>query len=246
MRNINLKRKWRKEVQRAIRIIILVLVCGGFFALMIYNITNKPPISSEVWDEGTTIGNPETAVYHYVQYSDFACPYCDVFSRLAVQNEEDFNKFLDDNKILFEVRLTEIIHDSANSEMSRDSAIAAYCAKREGKFMDYYHAGVMKLYEDYHSKGIGDSKTAPRITNMPDDYWLEIGHKLGLGETFDSCVSNKETLDEVKANTEKANAKVSGLPYFQFEDFSTAGFDNNWDYSYVKQYLEAGLQKKSS
>ncbi len=233
-------------MERGIRIGILVLLGCGFFGLLFYSLTHKPPISTEVWDEGTTIGDPETAVYHYVQYSDFACPYCDVFSRLAVQNEEDFEQFLADNKILFEIRLTEIIHDSANSEMSRDSAIAAYCAKREGKFIDYYHAGVMALYEDYHSKGIGDSKTSPQIKGMPDDYWLEIGHELGLGESFDSCVENKETLDEVIKNTEKAGTKVSGLPYFQFEEYQTAGFDNTWDYSYVKRYLEAGLQKQSS
>lgn len=229
-------------MKKALRIIILVVIVGLTLGLVIFNAYNQPPISSEVWDEGTTIGDPETAIRHYVQYSDFACPYCDVFSRLTVENEEEFNNFIADNKILFEIRLTEMIYDSTQSEMSRDSAVAAYCAKNEGKFIDFYHAGVMALYKDYHSKGIGDSKTSPRITDMPEDYWLEIGHEVGLGEKFDACVQNQETLSDVVKNTNKAEQQINGLPFFQFENFTTAGFDNNWDFSYVMKYLEAGLK----
>ena len=229
-------------MKKALRIIILVVIVGLTLGLVIFNAYNQPPISSEVWDEGTTIGDPETAIRHYVQYSDFACPYCDVFSRLTVENEEEFNNFIADNKILFEIRLTEMIYDSTQSEMSRDSAVAAYCAKNEGKFIDFYHAGVMALYKDYHSKGIGDSKTSPRITDMPEDYWLEIGHEVGLGEEFDACVQNQETLSDVVKNTNKAEQQINGLPFFQFENFTTAGFDNNWDFNYVMKYLEAGLK----
>ena len=229
-------------MKKAARIIILVLIIGVVLGLIIFNATNKPPVASAVWDEGTTIGDKETATRHYVQYSDFACPYCDVFSRLTVQNEEEFNKYLAEHKILFEIRLTEMIYDSTQSKMSRESAVAAYCARREGKFIEYYHAGVMALYKDYHSKGIGDSKTSPKIQGMPEDYWLKIGHNLGLGESFDSCNKNQETLSEVKANTEKAEKIAGGLPYFQFEKFTTSGFDNNWDWSYVLKYLDAGLK----
>ncbi|MBR3368196.1 thioredoxin domain-containing protein [Candidatus Saccharibacteria bacterium] len=231
-------------MERGIRIGVLIIVCGAFLALMFFNIMNKPPVSSKVWDEGTTIGDPDTATRHYVQYADLGCPYCDVFSRLTVQNEEDFKNYLAENHILFEIRLTDTIYESAGIDFSRDSAIAAYCAKREGKFIDYYHAGVMALYDDYQSKGIGDSKTSPMITDMPKDYWLEIGHEIGLSENFDSCVKNKETLDEVNENTIKASQYISGLPYFQFEEFKQSGFDNNWDYKYVIKYLDAGLGKK--
>ena len=230
-------------MEKAIRVSALVIIIGLFFGLIVFNMTNKPPVSKFVWDEGTTIGDAETATRHYVQYSDFACPYCDVFSRLSVQNEEEFNKFLADNHVLFEIRLTDMIYEgNSDLQMSRDSAIAAYCAKREGKFIDYYHAGVMALYEDYHSKGIGDSKTSPMITDMPDDYWLEIGHEVGLGDEFDSCVENKDTLEEVINNTIKAGQYVPGLPYFQFENFAKSGFDNNWDYRYVDMYLNEGLK----
>ena len=229
-------------MKKGIRIGILVLICGLFVSLIIFNITNKPPVSSKVWDEGTTMGNPETATRHYVQYADFGCPYCDVFSRLTVQNIDDFEKYLAEHNILFEIRLTDTIYESAGIDFSRDSAIAAFCAKKEGRFIDYYHEGIMALYNDYQSKGIGDSKTSPRITGMADDYWLEVGHKIGLTDEFDSCVKNQETLKEVQNNTLKASQYINGLPYFQFEDFKQSGFDNTWGYEYVVKYLDAGLK----
>lgn len=227
-------------MKKAGRIIALVLVVGLFLGLVIFNVYNQPPVSTQVWDLAYTIGDPDTATRHYIQYSDFACPYCDIFSRAIIENEEEFNQYLSDHKILYEIRLTEIIHDSVGSEMSRDSAIAAYCAKRDGKFIDYYHAGVMALYRDYHSKGIGDSKTAPQITGMADDYWLEVGHDIGLGEDFDSCVKNQETLGEVIENTAKAT--VGGLPYFQFGKQSFSGLSYPvWNWEHTKEYLDAGL-----
>ena len=229
-------------MRKGIRVGILILIGGLFFCLVVFSITNEPPVSSKVWDEGTTIGDPETATRHYVQYADFGCPYCDVFSRLTVQNKEDFEKFLADNHILFEIRLTDTIYYSAGVDFSKDSAVAAFCAKREGKFIDYYHEGIMALYDDYQSKGIGDSKTSPMITGMADDYWLKVGHKIGLSDSFDDCVENQETLDEVSRNTEKASQYINGLPYFQFEDFKQSGFDNIWGYEYVVKYLEAGLK----
>ena len=224
-----------------IRIGILTLIGGLIGALIIYSIVHKSGIESSVWDAGTTIGDPETAELHYVQYSDLACPYCDVFTRLIVENEEDFKNFLAEHKILYEIRMTEMIYDSTKSTLSRNGNIASYCALNEGKFIEYYHAAVMKLYEDYHSKGIGDTKTSPMIDPLPISYWLEIGHNLGLGETFDTCVENEEPLEKIIANTKRATQTAQGLPYFAFGKFKQAGFDNTWDYEYVKYYLEAGL-----
>ena len=222
----------------------LILVCGLIVGLFAYSIAHNSKMENSVWDKGTTIGDPETAVVHYVQYTDLACPYCDVFTRLAIENEEEFNRFIEENHILYEIRMNEMIYNNTGSTLSRNSNIASYCALNEDKFVEYYHAAVMKLYEDYHSKGIGDTKTSPMIPQLPIDYWLEIGHELGLGETFDNCVKNEETLDKVLANTTRATQSANGLPYFQFGKFATAGFDPSWDYSYVEYYLESGLPKE--
>ena len=61
-------------MERVIRVFALILIIGLFSSLIIFNMVNKPPISDYVWDEGTTIGDAETATRHYIQYSDFACP----------------------------------------------------------------------------------------------------------------------------------------------------------------------------
>ena len=220
---------------------VLFLICGALVALITYSIIHNSKMENSVWDAGTTIGNAETAKVHYVQYTDLACPYCDVFTRLAVKNEEAFNAFIEEHNILYEIRMTEMIYDNSKSTLSRNSNIASYCALNENKFIEYYHEAVMKLYEDYHSKGIGDTKTSPMIPELPIDYWLEIGHEVGLGETFDSCVENKETLEKVIANTARASQSINGLPSFQFGKFSTSGFDPSWDYGYVEYYLSAGL-----
>lgn len=229
-------------MKKAIRIGILILVIGLIFGLIFWNLTNKPPITDEIWDQATVIGNIETATRHYVQYSDFACPYCDIFSRATIENEDEFHKFIEEHNIAFEIRLTEMIYDSTGSEMSRDSAVAAYCAKREGRFIDYYHAGVMALYKDYHSKGIGDSKTSPMIKDMPDDYWIKVGEEIGLGDSFVSCTKNQDTLSEVIANTIKAEKKANGLPYFEFGKFTMAGLAyTSWNWEHTLEYLQAGL-----
>lgn len=229
-------------MKKWLRIGILVLICGGIFGLIIFNMTYRPPVSTEVWDMATVIGDPETATRHYIQYSDFACPYCDIFTHATLDHEEEFNNFLAEHHILYEIRLTEVIYDSTGSDMSVNSAVAAYCAKRENRFIDYYRAGVQALWDDYHSKGIGDSKTSPRITGMPDDYWQKIGDKLGLGESFDNCVKNQETLSEVREVTDRAEKYVNGLPFFQFGSQTFSGLaSSSWNWDYTLEYLKAGL-----
>jgi len=230
-------------VKRAIRIGVLVLVFGLLFGLVIWNITYRAPISEEVWDEGTTIGDAATATRHYVQYSDFMCPYCDTFSREIIFHKEEFADFLAQHHILYEIRLTEMIHDTTGSEMSEKSAIAAYCALEEGKFVEYYDAGVMALWEDYHSKGIGNTKYATPIEDMKDDYWTKIGKSIGLGESFEDCVENQKTLEQVKNNTTRAEKELrgGGLPFFAFEKFQTAGIANEWSWEQTLKYLENGL-----
>ena len=114
---------------------------------------------------------------------------------------------------------------------------------REDKFWEFYHGAIKSLYDDYHSKGIGDSKTSPMISNLPNDYWLKIGHNAGLGAQFDQCVTGHETVDEIVENTRRAAQVSQGMPTFKFNKFTTAGFDSSWGWDYVKMYLDAGLEK---
>ncbi len=224
------------------RTVAIVGVIVALFAVIILNSSTKQSAADQVWNRAATMGDPE-AKNLYVMYTDIMCPYCVAFSQVVMENEEKFEQYLADNHILFEVRLTDYIYEGHGIQSSRDSAEATYCAARENKFWEYYHGALRTLDKDYFSKGIGISKTAPSIGDLPDDYWLKIGHEIGLGEEFDQCVANHETADELDKNTAKAAQIASGMPYFKFNRFTTAGFDNNWGWEYVEMYLDAGLGK---
>lgn len=226
-----------------IRIGAIVLVVAALLFLVMSSLMSKPDPSEQAWNLATTVGSNEPE-HHYIMYTDLMCPYCDVFSRVVQENWEEFQQYLDEHKILFEVRLTDYLYEASSSEYSRAAAEATYCAAREDKFWEYYHAAISALWNDYQSKGIGSNKNAEPIRNLPKDYWTKIGHKVGLGARFDQCVANHESVAEIEDNTRRALQSAAGMPYFKFDRFATSGFDDTWGWEYVKMYLEAGLGKK--
>lgn len=230
-------------MKRTLRTVAIIAVVVAVFALIITSMSAKQSLSEQVWDQNTTIGSLDADNY-YIMYTDLMCPYCDVFSRAVMEHWDEFQAYLDEHDILFEIRLTDALYEGSGIQYSRDAAEATYCAAREDKFWEFYHGALGALWDDYHSKGIGVSKTATPIKNLPDDYWLEVGHKAGLGDSFDNCVKNHETVAVIEDNTRRAMQTAEGMPSFKFNRFTTSGFDNSWGWDYVKMYLDAGLTKK--
>lgn len=227
---------------KALRTIGIIGVVVALFAIIIAGSSAQSSPAGQVWNEAATVGDLKAKNY-YIMYTDIMCPYCDFFSRVVMDHWDDFTAYLEENDILFEIRLTDYLYEGVGSQYSRDSAEAAYCAMRENKFWDFYHGALSAIWTDYHSKGIGDSKTSPAIKNLPEDYWLKIGHEAGLGEDFDNCIANHETVDVLDKNTLRASQVAQGYPYFKFNRFTTAGFDSSWGWDYVKLYLDSGLKK---
>lgn len=226
------------------RIIAIITVIVVFVGLVLISNSMKQTPGDQVWNEAMTVGSLDAKNY-YVMYTDIMCPYCDVFTRETIRHWDEFTEYLADNDILFEIRLTDALYEGSGSKMSRDAAEAAYCAKNENKFWEFYHGAITALWNDYHSKGIGSSKTAKPITDMPDDYWLKIGHEqAGLGQSFDDCVSNHETVVEIVNNTARAMQVSQGMPTFRFNKFTTSGFGENWDWEIVLEMLDAGLTQR--
>lgn len=230
-----------KDSGRVIRLVAICVVIFTFVGLIFASNAMRSTTAGNVWDQATTVGSLD-AKNHYIMYTDLMCPYCDVFSRQLMEHWDEFEGYLAENDILFEVRLTDLLYYSGNT-ISRNAAEAVYCAKNEGKFWDFYHSALAALWDDYHSKGIGSSQSAPPITNMPEDYWLKIGHSVGLSEDFDNCVANRESATAVEETSIRAGRFASGMPTFQFNDFYTSGFGENWGWEYVKGYLDEGLKK---
>lgn len=220
----------------------IIGIVVALFAVLIASSASQSSTAGQVWNEAATVGDLD-AKNHYIMYTDIMCPYCDFFSRVVMNNWDEFTAYLEENDVLFEIRLTDYLYEGVGSQYSRDSAEAAYCAMKENKFWDFYHGALSAIWTDYHSKGIGDSKTSPTIKDIPEDYWLKIGHDAGLGEQFDNCIANHETVDELDKNTLRASQVAQGYPYFKFNKFTTAGFDSSWGWEYVKLYLDSGLGK---
>jgi len=228
-------------MNRVVRIGVIVGIFVLIFAALITSSVKSPDVSGAIWNENMTLGDPLTATRHYIVYTDLMCPYCNYYAKLVQENEEELESYLAEHKIAYEVRVTDMLYEGSGVELSRPAAEGAYCAAREGRFWEFYHAAVSELFSKYYEKGIGNSKTAPMIDDMTRDFWYEVGKSVGLGETFKSCYKNSEAVAEIRANTAKASNSAVGLPSFAFEKFTTSGFDPTWDWGVVKQMYDAGL-----
>jgi protein-disulfide isomerase len=216
--------------------VLIALVVLLVVALFIYNApkANKKA-NNKAWNTAMTKGNPENP-NHFIEYTDMFCPYCAKFNRAL---GKDFEKdYIDNDKVFFELRLTDIIAEhSVNSTRGGETG---YCAARQAKFWPYYDAILAKLKTDYHDKGIGVSKTSPKIPKLEDAYFLAAARTAKLDvEQLETCLATGEGLQELRANTTKAAQKLpSGVPFFVLNDYYSSGFEG--DYNTIKLMLKAG------
>ena len=226
-----------QKVARIVGIVALVVV---IFAAIITSVNNKPSNSEKVWDSRTTIGNPDAKNY-FIIYSDLVCPYCLAFENAIVENEEEFQQYIEENDILVEVRLSDFLYEygETNPINSRYSAIATYCARDEGKFWDYYNKAITTVWHDYFN---GEGKSGFVALNKNNqEYWTKIGEGLDLSDDFETCIKEKRPLDEIKQNAAKTSDLVSGLPAFKLNSYSPPGFSMTGTWEDVQAYFEAGL-----
>ena len=229
-------------MKKALRIIGIVAVVLLVIAAIVASMANKEPSNAEkVWDQDMTIGNMEAKNY-FIIYSDLVCPYCVAFENAIVEHEEEFQKYIKENDILVEVRLSDFLYEygEARPEHSRYSAVATYCAKNEGKFWDYYNLAISTVWDDFFEDA-GKSAVS-KMAQLKSDYWTKIGKKVGLGETFENCVKNQDPLKEIEENAAKTAKLANGMPYFKFNNYTTSGFDLSWGWEYVQMYFKAGLE----
>lgn len=226
---------------KALRIIGVVAVVGILIAAIATSLTHKTPNSEIVWDKDMTVGNMEAKNY-FIIYSDFACPYCLAFENAIIEHESEFKDYIRDNDILVEIRLSDFMYEYGQSQSieSRYSAEAVYCAKNEGKFWDYYYAAIEKVWNDWF-KELGKAAFT-EFNKLDKSYWIKIGKKVGLGETFETCVNNDEPLEDIVKTAKKMTKLVDGMPHFKFNNYSPSGFDLSWGWEYVLMFFDAGLK----
>ena len=226
---------------KILRVVGVVGVIVLIFAAIIASMTQKQSNAEKIWDEEMTVGNIDAKNY-FIIYSDVACPYCIAFENAIIENDKEFRNYIEVNDILIEVRLSDFLYEYGESRSieSRYGAEAIFCAKKEGKFWDYYDLVVTTIWNEFF-KDSGKSAFS-EFNKLKKDYWIDLGKKVGLGEEFGSCVENDETLGEVMESAKKSVKLVTGMPHFKFNDFVSGGFDLSWGWGEVLRYFEAGLK----
>ncbi|MBQ3441597.1 thioredoxin domain-containing protein [Candidatus Saccharibacteria bacterium] len=229
--------------QKIVRIVSIIVIVVAIVAAMVASFNQKPSNADMIWDEQTIIGNKEAKNY-FIIYSDIVCPYCVAFENAIIENKEDFERYIADNDVLVEIRLSDFLyeHGASKSIASRYSAEAVYCAKNEGKFWDYYEKAITTVWNDYFKES-GKSGYS-KLNSNTKDYWIEIGKSVGLSDKFEKCVKEDEPLEEVVKVSDKMAKNIDGLPYFKFNKYISSGFDMSWGYDYVKMYFDSGLKSK--
>ena len=200
----------------------------------------KPSNAEKVWDINTTVGNHD-AKNLFVIYSDIMCPYCVAFENAIFEHEDEFEKYIEENNILIEVRLSDFLYQfgEAHAINSRYSAIGTYCAKNEGRFWDYYKHAITSVWNNYF-KVLGKSAFS-ELNKKDKNYWISLGEEIGLSENFKSCVENDEPLSEIIENAKKTAKLARGMPYFEFNKFTSSGFSLSGDWDDVLMFFKAGL-----
>ncbi|MBR6505512.1 thioredoxin domain-containing protein [Candidatus Saccharibacteria bacterium] len=225
-------------VGRIVLIVVIIFAIGAAIVASMGGGGDSTP--REVWYEEMTMGDLN-AKNHFIIYSDIACPYCIAFENAMIEHQEELEQYIEANDILIEVRATDFLFEYGESMPieSRYSAVATYCARDRGKFWEYYDLAVTKVWNEWF-KGTGKSSFS-EFNKMGRDYWIEMGKSVGLGEDFEQCVKNDETVAQVKEDAKRMVQYVNGLPYFKFNSYVLSGFDLSWGWDHVLMYFDAGL-----
>lgn len=230
-------------MKKWLRIFGVVAVVAVLVMAIVASMNQKTSNAEKVWDKEMTVGNMEAENY-FIIYSDLACPYCVAFENAIIEHEEQFKKYIENNDILVEIRLSDFLYEYGQSQSieSLYGAEGVYCAKREGRFWDYYNLAITKVWNEYF-KTLGKAAFS-EFNKLGKDYWIEMGKEVGLSPDFERCVQNDETMAEIEKVAEKSSKLINGMPYFKFNKYTSSGFDLSWGWEYVLMYFDAGLEKK--
>lgn len=229
-----------KKIFRIVGLIAVVIVIA---AAIIASLNQKVPNSERIWDEATTVGDINAENY-FVVYSDLVCPYCVAFENAIIEHEAEFENYIQEKNILFEVRVSDFLYEYGETRpiSSLYGAEATFCAKNQGRFWDYYRAAITDVWNNY-LKTSGKSGIT-KLNKLGKDYWITIGTNIGLDENFVNCVKNGETDAEITENAAKTSKITNGLPYTKFNKYIGGGFSLSGTWEDVLTDFEIGLKKR--
>jgi len=161
----------------------------------------SPPTPSTIQvstDDDPMIGNPNAPIT-IVEFSDFQCPFCARFYHDTLsQIEQNYIQTGKANLVFRDMPL-ESIHPNAFT-----AHVAAECANKQDKFWQYHDMLFERQFE-WQSLSLVDAKSK----------FIQYSQDLGIGKTFESCLSDKSISDEVRNDLSDAQQyRASGTPTF--------------------------------
>jgi protein-disulfide isomerase len=178
----------------------------------------SPPLSSRPMANGNAMGNPDAPV-RVEEFSDFQCPYCSQFHSLV--EPQIVKDYIETGRVYFVYIPLYFLGTE-----SKNAAVAAYCARDQGKFWEYKDF----IFANHTGENVGDYKKK-RLQAF--------GEKIGLDMAlFNSCLgSGKQDgpLNEGKAYADKQ--AIDSTPSFLVNG-------KLYDGSNVLKAIAAELSKK--
>ncbi|NCU37577.1 hypothetical protein EOL96_00735 [Candidatus Saccharibacteria bacterium] len=148
-------------------------------------------------------GSPDAPV-SIIQYSDFLCPSCSIFS---TQVMPAINKdYISTEKANIEFRPMAFIADG-----SLQAGMGGYCAIDQGKFWEY-HDGI---YEYVANEVFTNGKDPKSDVILTASLVTQLATKSGLdGASFGDCLTSRKYFDRITESNNEANKNgVTGTPY---------------------------------
>lgn len=214
---------------------------------------------SKVWSKNIVLGN-ENAEHKLVVYADLFCPYCRREFIAIEQNMDDFKAtYLDTNKLSYELRVTDLLTNSADPDENYISTIGGevvQCASIQNHFWDYYAAIQEQIYEDYYSKGLGDRhydrESEPnwkqhQVPRLELSYFTDVAKTVeGIDmEKLNKCIKDETGLKQLKAYSKGGiKARATSFPSFFVDgkqEKALYGIDNSYDYDKFYSNIKKGL-----
>lgn len=178
--------------------------------------TYKQKITKPVINNSDPIIGSKNALISIVQFSDFECSFC-------AKQEGVLKKIIEEYKD--KIRIVWKDYPVRNPDsISYQSAIAAQCAFKQGKFWSYHDI----LYE--------------KNSNLNQEAFLEIAEEVNLDlNNFKQCLKDNQIKELINSDIEEANSlDITGIPFTYINELGIMG---EISFPELKQIIEFELKK---
>ena len=151
----------------------------------------------KITNNDVILGDPNAPVT-IIEFGDFQCPFCAKFFKETEPQIRD--NYIKTNKAKMVYKALAILGDE-----STNSALAALCAKDQGKFWQYHDALFNVEYAELQQVLAGKMQSSEENGNLNRDLFKKIASDLGMDENgFLNCYDSKKYQQAIDDNLDEA------------------------------------------